>query len=164
MLAKSKAKSPKEIAEGVGKTREHAALEQQLRELRGEVDTRQAEVRALTARSRDTNRLDREVVAKGTEVAELRERRDELARRLAPMRAEHGRRVVEAFRLLRKETAAQLLEPLRDLRAGFAVLDAVQVEIERSGGSAERIAAPWLAGIEGALQRAAKRNAAVQRS
>ena len=113
-------------------------------------------MRALTARSRDTNRLDREIVAKLAEVSELRERRDELARRLTPLRAEHGRRVVEALRPLRQETAAQLLEPLRDLRAGFAMLDQVQVEIERSGGSAERIAAPWLAGIEGALQRAAK--------
>ena len=36
MLAKTEAKSPKEVAEGVGKTREHAALEQQLRELRGQ--------------------------------------------------------------------------------------------------------------------------------
>ena len=106
MLAGAKTKTPREIAASVMKTREHAELELALRELRGQLEARQAEVRALTARSRDSDRLDREVVAKGGEVSELRKQRDALAAKLAPMRRAHGERVVAALRPLRQEAAS----------------------------------------------------------
>ena len=155
MLARTTEQMPRAIAASVTKTGEHAELELALREVRGQLDARRAEVRALTARSRDTNRLDREVAEKGGEVSELREQRDELARRLAPLRAEHGRRVVETLAPHRREAAAQALAALPELRAAFALLDEIPVEIERPGGSVERLAPVRLDGIESALRRAA---------
>ena len=122
--------------------------------MRGQLDARRAEMRALTARSCNTNRLDREVVAKLAEVSELREQRDELARRLALLRAAHGQRVVEALAPVRRESAARALGALGDVQRELRLLDEITVAAERNGGYVQRIAVPWFHSIEQALRQA----------
>jgi hypothetical protein len=128
-------RSPREIADGVPTSRALDAAEHELAAARQKRDTLRLEMQSL----RSAGASDREITAHCASEIALDHGIAELRQRLAPLRRARGEAVAAALAPLRREAAAQILEALDDLRPLFDLLGSTAAEIDRAGGSAERV-------------------------
>src|SRR5262245_15494074 len=117
VLARTEPPTPRTIAAGVSRTREHAAVEQRLSELRAEREALVTEQRGLIHQGKRDSRADRQIADLGEKIANVEETLRTVRAQLLPLREAHGKRVAAALAPLQRAAAARLLATLEDVEA-----------------------------------------------